>query len=254
MVQIEHALQMRGSHIGLPYWDFIKPMTALPEIVKEETYINPHDHEVHSNPFYNGFVTYKNHSTTRHVDTDLFEQPTVGDHTHIFDAVMLALAQDDYCDFEVQLEVAHNLVHLLVGTDQPFSMATLHYTAYDPLFYLYHSNVDRMWAIWSALQHHRGKNARGYCAWSVINSPLKPFSFDSPLNNNLMTQKHAVPTTVYDYENELHYSYDSLDFSGMSISELDAFLQDRKRVDRVFVGFHLHGVHDSAWAHYKVTR
>ena len=35
-------------------------------------------------------------------------------------------------------------------------MSTLGYSAFDPIFYLHHSNVDRLWAVWQKLQILRG--------------------------------------------------------------------------------------------------
>ena len=87
---------------------------------------------------------------------DLSKDPPFGDHTPLFDAMLLAFEQTDYCDFEVQFEVVHNAIHFLVGGFAPYSMATLHYSAFDPIFYLHHSSVDRQWAIWQKLQMLRG--------------------------------------------------------------------------------------------------
>ena len=70
--------------------------------------------------------------------------------------MLLAFEQTDYCDFEVQMEVVHNAIHFLVGGFSPYSMTTLHYSAFDPIFYLHHSSVDRLWAIWQKLQILRG--------------------------------------------------------------------------------------------------
>ena len=70
--------------------------------------------------------------------------------------MLLAFEQTDYCDFEVQMEVVHNAIHFLVGGFAPYSMTTLHYSAFDPIFFLHHSSVDRLWAIWQQLQMLRG--------------------------------------------------------------------------------------------------
>ena len=87
---------------------------------------------------------------------ELSKNPGFGDHTPLLDAMLLAFEQTDYCDFEVQLEVVHNAIHFLVGGYAPYSMTTLHYSAFDPIFYLHHSSVDRFWAIWQKLQMLRG--------------------------------------------------------------------------------------------------
>ena len=56
---------------------------------------------------------------------------------------MLAFEQTVFCDFEVQLEVAHNKIHALVGGSEQYSMGNLRFAAFDPLFYFHHSNTDR---------------------------------------------------------------------------------------------------------------
>jgi hypothetical protein len=43
-----------------------------------------------------------------------------------------------------------------VGGYNDYSLSTLEYSAFDPIFYLHHSNVDRLWAIWQHLQMKRG--------------------------------------------------------------------------------------------------
>jgi hypothetical protein len=56
---------------------------------------------------------------------------------------MLAFEQTNFCDFEVQFEIAHNFLHAAVGGTETYSMASLRYTAYDPIFFLHHSMTDR---------------------------------------------------------------------------------------------------------------
>ena len=56
---------------------------------------------------------------------------------------MLAFEQTNFCDFEVQFEITHNYIHAAVGGAEEFSMGSLRYTAFDPIFYFHHSNTDR---------------------------------------------------------------------------------------------------------------
>lgn len=158
----------------------------------------------------------------------------------------MAFEQDDFCDFEVQFEVTHNAIHAWTGGSEPYSMSSLHYTSFDPMFWLHHSQVDRLWAIWQALQIQRGKPYKTYCANSEVYRPMKPFAFEAPLNNNEHTREHSVPTDVYDYQADLHYTYDTLFFGGMSIRELQRHVEEAKSKDRVFAGFLLMGIHTSA--------
>jgi hypothetical protein len=46
------------------------------------------------------------------------------------------------------LQVTHNAIHSWIGGTSPYGLSTLEYSAYDPLFFIHHSNVDRQFAIW----------------------------------------------------------------------------------------------------------
>ncbi|XP_029636170.2 hemocyanin G-type, units Oda to Odg [Octopus sinensis] len=248
VMQFEDALIARGSQIGVPYWDWTKPSSELPHLVAAETYEDPYTKEVKPNPFFHAPVEFLHNDvfTKRSVDARLFEKPTKGHHGYLYDGMMLAFEEEDFCDFEVQFEVTHNAIHAWVGGNEPYSMSSLHYTSFDPLFWLHHSQVDRLWAVWQALQIHRGKPYKPYCALSEVHRPLKPFAFEPPLNNNKHTYRHAVPTEVYDYQSDLHYTYDTLFFGGMSVRELQRHIEEDKAKDRVFVGFLLMGIKTSA--------
>lgn len=88
----------------------------------------------------------------------LFKRGPHGWDTWLYTQVLLAFEQDNYCDFEIQLEIAHNAIHSWIGGRKERSLAHLHYASYDPLFYIHHSNTDRLFALWQALQRYRGYN------------------------------------------------------------------------------------------------
>lgn len=52
----------------------------------------------------------------------------------------------DYNDFGFNLEDIHNLVHVLIGGD----MVEIARSAFDPIFWLHHTNVDRLMAMFQA--------------------------------------------------------------------------------------------------------
>ena len=84
--------------------------------------------------------------------------------------ILLVLEQTDFCDFEVQFEVVHNAIHYLVGGPQKYSMSSLEYTSYDPIFFVHHSFVDKVWAVWQELQKRRGLSYdRADCAVNFMN-------------------------------------------------------------------------------------
>ncbi|KAK7505957.1 hypothetical protein BaRGS_00002679, partial [Batillaria attramentaria] len=249
VVQVEDELRARGLHFGVPYWDWSVPHAHVPALAADETYTDPHHPDyTMKNPFHDAAVAFANERTSRNVQPELSQDPAFGDHTDLFDGLLLAFEQTDFCDFEIQFEVVHNAPHFLVGGFTPYSLSTLHYSAFDPLFYLHHSNVDRLWAIWQELQILRGKPYKAHCANSLTHHALKPFGFAAPLNNNKKTYEHARPTDIYDYEKELDYTYDSLQFGGMTVKQLNHYIEERQSRERVFVGIELHNIGVSAWA------
>jgi hypothetical protein len=166
--------------------------------------------------------------------------------------MLFAFEQTDYCDFEVQFEMTHNLIHAWVGGDSQFGLSSLDYTAYDPLFYIHHSGVDRLWAVWQALQAHRGyPYNEAYCSIEKMKLPIRPFSDES--NPNDFVRKHATPNDVFDYTH-LGYKFDDLSFNGMNILQLDQEIQRQQENDRIFAGFMLKGFKKSAVVSFDICR
>ncbi|KAK7090872.1 hypothetical protein V1264_010615 [Littorina saxatilis] len=252
VVEVEDELRSRGLEIGIPYWDWTRPNAHIPALAADETYEDPITHETVHNPFHDAAIAFLDQRTSRQVQDDLSETPKFGDHTSLFDGILLAFEQDDYCDFEVQFEVTHNAPHFLIGGFAPYSMATLHYSAFDPIFYLHHSNVDRLWAIWQQLQMRRGKPYKAHCASTQTQELLKPFGFPPPWNNDEKTFSNARPTNIYDYEEVLDYTYDSLQFGGMTVDQLDHYIEERQTRERTFAGILLHNIGVSAWVEVSI--
>lgn len=173
-------------------------MSSLPDLVEEESYQNPRTEDIEPNPFHHG--TVEGQDTTRSPREDLFKVPEYGQMTPVAEQVLLALEQTDFCSFEVQFEIAHNYIHALVGDKEEYSMASLRYTAYDPLFYLHHSNTDRLWAMWQVLQGYRGLPMfTANCALTSFRQPLQPFAQPSVVNPDPITRENSIPFRVFDY-------------------------------------------------------
>jgi hypothetical protein len=78
----------------------------------------------------------------------------------------------------VQYEVVHNAIHYLVGGRQKFALSSLEYSAYDPLFYVHHTMVDKIWVVWQELQKRRHKPYdRADCAVNYMQEKLHPFDW-----------------------------------------------------------------------------
>ena len=115
MVQMERALQQTGSTIGIPFWDWTQPMKSLPSLVDDPIFIDPQGGKAKSNAWHNAEVKHANTHTARAVDERLFEKVSAGQNTHLFETVLDALEEEDYCQFEAQFEIAHNTIHYLTG-------------------------------------------------------------------------------------------------------------------------------------------
>lgn len=237
---VEDELLSRGAGVAVPYWNWIDPFDKLPDFFNDATYYNSRTLHIESNPFFHGSVDFANTLTDRDA------QDVIYHNREFYDKALLVLEQTDFCEFEVQLEVLHNRIHSMLGGREIYSMSSLDYAAYDPVFFLHHSNVDRLWAIWQELQRYRKLSYNeANCALPLLNEPMRPFS-NKTANQDRLTFTNSRPNDVFDYQNVLHYKYDTLEFEGLSIPELEALLNKRKANDRVFAGFLLHGIKTSA--------
>ncbi|EPS43056.1 hypothetical protein H072_2935 [Dactylellina haptotyla CBS 200.50] len=72
-----------------------------------------------------------------------------GRRQSVYDTLMV---QSDFHSFADRLENIHGDVHNQIGGFMPI----LWYSSYDPIFWLHHNNVDRLYAIWQAANPGRG--------------------------------------------------------------------------------------------------
>ncbi len=97
----------------------------------------------------------------------------------------------------------HNLVHIYVGGPNPPEIGLMSdpgIAALDPIFYLHHANIDRMWAIWNA---------------SGNSNPTDPKWLNGPTDRQfVMPRSGGLPwyytPTQMDNLNELNYTYEEL--------------------------------------------
>jgi hypothetical protein len=114
LYKLEQQLQMYEPGIRIPYWDW-----ANDHVLLSWVYLPP------------GITRGPDTSWTLAVQSDI-------------DAI---LSHSDYFGFSDPLEQAHNNVHNWVGGN---TMPDPSKSPHDPMFWLHHSNVDRIWAQWQA--------------------------------------------------------------------------------------------------------
>jgi tyrosinase len=101
----------------------------------------------------------------------------------------------------------HNLVHVFVGGTAPDGteglMSDPGIAALDPIFYLHHSNIDRLWAVWN----DNGNANPGTSDW--LNGPAaqgqREFVMPMPHNNSWVYTPKEM-----DSLHKLDYTYDRL--------------------------------------------
>ena len=79
----------------------------------------------------------------------------------------------------------------------------LAFAAYDPVFYLHHSNVDRIYAFWQKLQKIRGKSSEAKAKAKEF--PLPPFT--DPTVNPFYQVTGVDPTQRFSLNYEKHFNY-----------------------------------------------
>lgn len=103
------------------------------------------------------------------------------------------------------LESIHDQIHGLVGNGG--HMAIIDYSAFDPIFWLHHANVDRLFAIWQAIYPNNWMPAKNQIKYGTgvlkagqnvdTNTPLAPFHKDT--SGNFWTSSSARYTTTFGY-------------------------------------------------------
>ncbi len=130
--------------VTLPYWDLTTPLPDLLQQPPFASYVLPKDPGANATPPAPG--QYFPYTTQRYAPA------TIVDNLHTFgvlDDITTSLNQslwgayntNGYQDFSIQ---AHDGGHVSIGP----TMADQNVSAYDPVFWFYHCNLDRLWLKW----------------------------------------------------------------------------------------------------------
>lgn len=156
--------------------------------------------------------------------------------------ILQTLAMPDYPSFQAALEagegliaphtIMHNAMHPFVG-DSIGHMTDAKVSSFDPIFYVLHCNVDRLWAMWQMdghateyplaggdPQHHRNDimypwigATPGYSTQSTV-APAIPMPSGLPLKRNVDTLDFRA----------LGYSYDCLPVIGLGLDRTGSMM------------------------------
>jgi hypothetical protein len=139
LMAFEDALRSIRCDACAPYWDWSSgPSTGVPEPCRDPTYVNRSGATV-PNPLYSG-PRPGGGQTARRPDID------VTSYDDLATTAQAALGAATFSSFQSQINGVHGSVHVRTGGD----MSSVPSAGYDPIFYLHHANVDRLWAQWQA--------------------------------------------------------------------------------------------------------
>ena len=139
ILRFEQQLQLIDPTVTLPFWD---PVTSpqIPGPLNTASFVNAWGLVRRWNPQY---------------------LPVASD-------VASVNGRQTFTAFQAALERAHSGVHIAVGGDNPSTWGQMAGTnsPADPIFWLHHANIDRVWANWQV--GHAGQNPTN------MNEALKP--------------------------------------------------------------------------------
>ncbi|KAK6355957.1 hypothetical protein TWF718_000333 [Orbilia javanica] len=194
--------------LRLPYWDWSDPVTQshIPPIVTAAT-VSVTQPDANGAPvattipnplksytfqsansiasFWQNFARWR--TTLRQPTGDGITQDDLADRTlqngynNRRQSTYLAFSQGRYNDFAANIESIHDEVHSAIGGQG--HMTYVPYSAYDPIFWLHHSNMDRLMAMYQSAQPNtfieQGNSVATFAnpssQFDTVDTPLYPF-------------------------------------------------------------------------------
>lgn len=134
LLQLEWALQSLHPDVTLPYWDWTQPGEQ-------------------SIPAWLAGVTPTVVTPTQTIVVNRFPQSQASLAT-LASNIPSIMAETAFSSFTSMLEGVHGGVHVWVGG----SMASIPTAPADPLFWMHHANIDRLWWVWQSSPAGTGKS------------------------------------------------------------------------------------------------
>lgn len=147
--QFEAALQSVDPSVTVPYWDWSDPQhQAVPDWLVG---VRPTVNIPRPGP---GRLTVTRFPGTRGFS---LADAISGNVDPAIPSLASVQKETDFTAFSVGLEDIHNLVHVWVG-GRKGTMALLDRAPADPIFWMHHANIDRLWWEWHGTAQGQGQN------------------------------------------------------------------------------------------------
>ena len=204
MEQMEDLL---GAHLlsptlGLPFWDWTEAWNSSTPLIRD---IATKDE---LNPWSYAFNPQTNRDTARYITgaSDLYT-------TNFSAKVQNNLCETDFMKYSRNIEQIHGEIHGYTGASG--DMGTIKWAGYDPIFYLHHSQVEKVFTEYQMCQEeYYSSNFTEYLysvekrGQKLIDSPLA--CFENPnINKNSRTARQNVEN-ILNNRNQRCYEYENI--------------------------------------------
>ena len=143
VMQFENALAkyLKTSNLGLPYWDWTKPKSQWIAFLQNNEWASGTTRE-----------NVKTHRNNKYMDK-------VDARKKYFNRrITNANCEKNYNTFRTQLEEVHGRIHIEVGGSNG-AMGSTKYAAFDPVFWLHHNFIEKVYEDWQACRRMEDDNA-----------------------------------------------------------------------------------------------
>lgn len=175
LLTFEHALRDQNSDASLPWWDWTSPL-AHQVGVPDAFSVAQVDGE--GNPLATGPMPDMPDDParrTRRFPGPPDELPSMDHDTPRLRAISKLLNLSKFTDFTNQIQNVHDFIHGWCGgldpadPNQGGDMGVIATSAFDPIFWVHHCMIDRLWYLWQL------RNGVANVPSSYLTRPLAPF-------------------------------------------------------------------------------
>ena len=184
---------LAGTNLGLPYWDWSKDWATIPDLWDGVSSPIKDSHAFYSYWSTSNCQEGNKDFSQRINETQRVKGSYYANLTMIIDN---AKKRQDFRSFSDSLSSPHGRIHTGLGC----SMGELTVAAFDPMFWLHHSFVDKVFADWQNIHPRPSLSS---------NTFFDPFS--NPEINKFYDKTHKSADQSLDYTKNLCYCYDDVD-------------------------------------------
>ena len=197
LLKLEKLLQQRDKEVSLPWWNWRSEESKKQGIPKP---FSVRMANRKPNPLYKFSMNITGRDQSGFnvkISRDTFRTPGNPEEIRARQKALELNEQDipqlyelsDFRQFSERLRIGwHNFIHMWIGGD----MGVVSTVAYDPIFYLHHCNVDRIWAIWQTIH---GVDSIPSHMLDVVLQPFK-MTVKDVLDINSLNYDYASSTTL----------------------------------------------------------